>query len=109
MWMARAAARGQQATFTNGSRVFLLNVRNREVNQARFSAQKQEIQLIEMTSPKPPLLAALPDSTPRAPLSTHGVKDDQDDEGQKGRELGTKEREPHRHECIGLHVRHVNR
>jgi hypothetical protein len=39
----------------------------------------------------------------------HGVKDDQDDEGQKGRELDAKEREPHRHECVGLHMRHVDR
>jgi hypothetical protein len=31
---SRPAARGQQATFTDGSRVFELNVRNREANQA---------------------------------------------------------------------------
>lgn len=38
-----------------------------------------------------------------------GVKDNQGDEGQKSRELDAKEREPHGHECIGLHMRHVNR
>lgn len=53
--------------------------------------------------------AAVAGCRPRARLSVRGVKDNQDDEGQKGRELGAKERKPHRHECVGLHMRHVNR
>jgi len=38
-----------------------------------------------------------------------GVKDDQDDERQKSRELDAKERESHRHECVGLCMRDVDR
>ena len=55
------------------------------------------------------LLAASPSSTPRAPLSMHGVKDDQDDEGQKGYQLDAKEGKSRVHECVGLYMRHVNR
>jgi hypothetical protein len=36
------------------------------------------------------------------------AKDDQDDERQKGRELDAKKRESHRHECVGLYMRHVD-
>ena len=39
----------------------------------------------------------------------HGVKDDQDDERQKGRELDAKEGESHGYECVGLSMRYVDR
>jgi hypothetical protein len=58
--------------------------------------------------PQPPLLAASPSSTMRALLSMHGVKCDQDDEGQKCHQLDAKERKSHRHECVGLNMSHVN-
>jgi hypothetical protein len=53
--------------------------------------------------------AAPPDSTPRALPSIGSVKDDQDDERQKGRELEAKERESHGYECVGLYMRDVDR
>ena len=69
----------------------------------------RSVVVTEHYPPKPPLLSASPDYTPQAPLSVDGVQDDQDDEGQKGRELGAKERKPYRHKCVGLHMRHVDR
>jgi len=37
---SRTSASGQQATFTDASRVFLLNVQNREANQALHGQQE---------------------------------------------------------------------
>jgi hypothetical protein len=65
--------------------------------------------LNEMTLRKPPWLAESPSSTPGVLLSMRAVKDDQDDEGQKGRQLEQKEGKSHRHECVGLYMAHVNR